>query len=708
MEGFETLRRVTQRRQWFIAPALVGALLILLGCSTARTKPVSTAAVITASQSDRQTAAAQTPPIDGPLTLHEAVARALKYNLDQRVSIAEQVLANRQFDMSQRDLLPNVMATAGYTTRDTDMTRRSLDSVTGQPSNANPFISQERSHFTSELGVTWNLLDFGVGYYNAKQAGNRIYVSDERRRKAVHTLIQDVQTAFWRAYSAQVLRGEILSTIALAEGALVDAKQAEAERLRSPLDSLRFQRQILENLRTLEALDQELSTAKLDLARLINVPMTTEFTLAEPAATFGDEVMSAPVDRLELLAIAGAADIREQHYNVRNAQIEGRKALVRMFPRLSVDYGYNYDSDKFIINNTWNDAGAQLAYGLLNIVNLPLQRRLARAGVQLADQRRVATVMAVISQVHVSRQQYANSRALFQRADQLADVEQRILTQMANREEAQVQSKLETVSSKTSVIISQLRRYQALAQVYAAQSRLQATMGFDPGITRVDQMTLPQLTQAIGVSFSDWRGNLADPATATAAIAPPSQVAAAPAPVLRAPIEPVTPPPTQVAAAPQPPIRSAPMPPQRAAMAPVPNPPGSTAPAPRQTVASRPSAPKAAVAKAAPRPAPAAPQAPTIRHARAGNPAMPAAPRQAGASFAVQVGALASPALADEAWNEAVALGGRGGRGKSVTRVQVRGATLYRTAVTGFSSKQSAEAFCSALKSAGKSCFVRY
>lgn len=491
--------------------AAAALVVVLGGCATVKAKPTPVAEILAVSEVDRQTAA-QTPPITGPLSLNEAVARALKYNLDQRVSIAEQVIATRQFDVSQRELIPNIMATAGYTTRDEDLTRRSLDSVTGAPSNANPFISQERSHATGELGVTWNLLDFGVGYYNAKQAGNRILIADERRRKAVHTLIQDVQTAFWRAYSAQVLRVQILETIALAEGALADARQAEEERLRSPLDALRFQRQILENLRTLEALDQELSTAKLDLARLINVPMTTEFTLAEPKNNFGDEVLDADTERLEVLAITGAADIREQHYNVRNAHMEARKTLLRLFPRLSLDYGYNSDTDQFLINDTWNDAGAQLAFGLLNVANIPLNRQLAEAGIELADRRRVASLMAVISQVHISRQQYANARSLYNRADQLTDVEQRILVQMANREEAQVQSKLETVSTRTSLIISLLRRYQALAQVYAAQSRLQATMGVDPGITRVDSMTLPELTDAIDASFAQWRASLTAPA----------------------------------------------------------------------------------------------------------------------------------------------------------------------------------------------------
>lgn len=488
--------------------AACSLVILLSGCATLRPSEIDSAGLVSVSAKDRQ-AAAISPPISGPLGLDEAVARALKYNLEQRVSMAEQAVASRQFDISKRELLPQVMATAGYNTRDEDQTRRSVDSVTGGPSNANPFISQERSHLVTELGVTWNLLDFGVGYYNAQQQANRILIAGERRRKVVHTLMQDVQSAFWRAYSAQLLRGEIVSTIIIAEKAVEDARIAEREKIRAPLDSLRFQRQLLENLRTLEALDQELSTAKLDLARLINVPMTTEFSLAEPAVEFPDDVLKIPVEQLEDLAITGNADLREQHYNVRNARIEARKAMARLFPRLSFDYGFNYDTDKFLINNSWNDAGINIAFNLLNIANIPFTKRLSAAGVALADQRRVATLMTIISQVHIARQQYDNARRLFLRTDELTDVERRIVDQMSNREAAAVQSQLETVTGKTSLIITLLRRYQALSAAYAAEGRIQATLGLDPGTAQLDQMSLDDLTLAVGRSRTQWRATLA-------------------------------------------------------------------------------------------------------------------------------------------------------------------------------------------------------
>jgi hypothetical protein len=47
------------------------------------------------------------------------------------------------------------------------------------------------------------------------------------------------------------------------------------------------------------------------------------------------------------------------------------------------------------------------------------------------------------------------------------------------------------------------------------------------------------------------------------------------------------------------------------------------------------------------------------------------------------------------------------GKGKTVVPVTRNGATLYRTFVTGFASREAAQALCSRLLAAGKTCIVR-
>ena len=494
-----------------IAAVFAVAGLFTAGCVSIEPSALTAGEIATLSRTDRLAAGDGVEPLSGALALEEAIARALKYNLNRRTHMMEEALALNQLDVSRYDLLPKLVASAGYSNRSEDYVTRAKDSVTGEPSLANPFISSDSEHTLYDLGLTWSLLDFGLSYYTAKQNADRVLIAAERRRKAMHVLIQDVRIAFWRTASAQKLSGEVKHAIALAENALADSRTAEAERLRSPLDSLRYQRQLLENLRLLEAIDQELSTARVELAHLINAPFGVNLTVVEPVDTLGKRMLEVPVERMEELAIAQNADLREQFYGARIARDETRKVLVKLFPGLSFNYNARYDTDSFLVHNRWNEAGARLSYDLVNLFSAPSQQRFADAGVALADQRRVATQMAVLAQVHLARLQFANAWQQYARADAIWSVDDKISQHVTNRERLQSQSKLDRVANNTTAILSLLRRYQALAYAYAAASRLQATLGMELNIGSVQEMTLADLSATVGAALKDWQeGKLPD------------------------------------------------------------------------------------------------------------------------------------------------------------------------------------------------------
>ncbi len=480
----------------------------LTACGTVQVQPLTADELLEQAARDRQAAAAEVPPIAGKLSMDEAVARALKYNLDRRTRMMEEALALNQLDVANLDMLPRLMANAGYTWRDSDLITRSVDSVTGLPSLANPYISSERARPAYDLGLTWNMLDFGLSYYGAKQSADRVNIAGERRRKAMHVLIQDVRSAFWRTVSAQKLRDDVRRTVMLAEDALADARKVEAERLRSPVDTLRYQRQLLENLRLLESIEQELASGRIELAALINAPLGQAFEVEEPGAKVGADLLDIPVARMEELAVAQNADLREHFYNSRIAVQETKRTMLRLFPNLSFNYDLRYDADRYLINNRWNAAGMHLSYNLMNLVSGPAQKRLAEAGVTLADQRRVAAQMTVLTQVHLSRLQYQIAYRQYLRADQIWQADAKIAEHMKNREAVEAQSKLEQVANSTTAILSLLRRYQSLAQLQAAAGKVQATMGMEPKLGSVSALSLEQLTRDVGASMRDWEQGL--------------------------------------------------------------------------------------------------------------------------------------------------------------------------------------------------------
>ncbi|HEX2829702.1 MAG TPA: TolC family protein [Burkholderiales bacterium] len=484
---------------------MAAAIVALAGCSSLEPHALAPRDVLATARADKARAAADVEPLQGPLTLEEAIARTIKYNAERRLKAMEEAVAAGTFEAGKFDMLPKLVASAGYRYRDKELITRSEDSVTGAPALANPFISTDRTAITTGLEFTWSLLDFGQSYYAARQNADRVLVAAERRRRAVNTLIQDVRTAYWRVVAADKLGEEVRRVVAEAEGALADARKAENERLRPPLEPLRYQRQLLENLRLLELVRQELSTARVELAALTNLPLAQRIEVVAPDTSIGTAWLEVPVEQMEEHALMLNPELRESMYNARIAREETRRVLLRLFPGLSFNYGGKTSDDRFLINDHWREAGIQTSFNLLNLVAAPAQMRLADAGVALADQKRLAAQMAVLAQLHIARLQFSNAVRQYERANVIAGVDARIAEQVANQEQAARQTKLERVSQDTASILSSLRRYQALSNAQAAASRLQATLGLEPAVNGSDALPLKQLTAAVARSMNDWK-----------------------------------------------------------------------------------------------------------------------------------------------------------------------------------------------------------
>jgi outer membrane protein TolC len=124
-------------------------------------------------------------------------------------------------------------------------------------------------------------------------------------------------------------------------------RKVEAEKLRSPVEPLRYQRQLLENLRLLEVIEQELSPARLELAALMGMApgqAATAWRVAEPAQGTSSTWLQRPVEDMEALALVRNPDLRESQYGARIAREETKRVMLRMFPGLSFNYAANHST----------------------------------------------------------------------------------------------------------------------------------------------------------------------------------------------------------------------------------------------------------------------------------------------------------------------------------------------------------------------------
>jgi outer membrane protein, multidrug efflux system len=460
-------------------------------------------------------------PLVHALTLEEAFARAMTYNLDERVKWMERQVAARDFEISKFDMLPKVIATAGASTRDNVLASSSV-SVLTNTQTLEPSTSTDRDLKFADLTTSWNILDFWVSYYNSKQQADRVLVAEEQRRRVLQALFQDVRRAFWRAASAQRLNSDVRETIREAQNALEASRKGEA--LRAPIDALRYQKALLDALRDLEFVQQQLAVSKTELAALINLPPGTNYSVAVPRS-LKIEGVKLPVRQMEEVALVRNPDIREASYQVRISADETRKMLARNLPGINFSYGPNYDSNSFLVNNTWTGGAVRLSANLISILSIPEQLKRGNLAEDTAITRRQALSMATLAKLHIAYQQYLAATKEYRWADQLASVDRRLYQQISNRTETDAQSELERVSARVSAVQSDLRRYRSYAEAQAALGRLYDAVGIDPVPDELASLDIVTLSSAIRRSASDWDNNRLDRLSEAAPVAAPASAA---------------------------------------------------------------------------------------------------------------------------------------------------------------------------------------
>ncbi|MBV7418146.1 TolC family protein, partial [Comamonas sp. CMM03] len=115
------------------AALVLGTGAVLTGCASFNAQPLTDDELRSQVQADRQQLTQDVAPLPATVTLEEAIARAIKYNAVQRLRAMEEAVAQGTYQVSKFDMLPKLVASAGYRYRDEELITRSQDSVTGRP-----------------------------------------------------------------------------------------------------------------------------------------------------------------------------------------------------------------------------------------------------------------------------------------------------------------------------------------------------------------------------------------------------------------------------------------------------------------------------------------------------------------------------------------------------------------------------------------------
>lgn len=474
--------------------AVIGSFALLAGCAIVP-EPLTDSEVRNRVHTDQEFLYVEQEQVFRPISFEEAVARALKYNLDYRLKIMESALASGLANLSRYDMLPNLLANAGYTSRNNDSGGNSVDIDTGQPTLANS-TSQERNRQLASAEFSWNMLDFGVSYFRAKQQADQYLIAEERRRRVIQNILQDTRAAYWRAVGAQRLARDAEKLGERAKSALERSREAETQGLLPPRDALNYQRMLLDALALLAARRQELEFAKRELAALMNVTPGTDFTVVE-----GVEPALLPVPfniaELEEVALSNRPELREEDFRMRITADEARRQLVTLLPGISFTAGAQYDSNKYLYNNNWIESGVRVSFNLMKALSYPAMKDVQEAQRKNDQARRLALSMAILTQVRVSVERYRLALLDLDIARDSNTVDQRLASYARAAESTRADTELELIRAETRSLNSQYQRYAAYAAAQTAFGRIYNSIGLEVLPVNMETASVEELASVV-------------------------------------------------------------------------------------------------------------------------------------------------------------------------------------------------------------------
>ncbi|WP_391487786.1 TolC family protein [Leclercia tamurae] len=498
VNGFVPVMAPSSRR-FRLAPLglLVGAVL-LSGCGSIKPTPLTQDEITNRVNQDRAAMYRGQEAVSGTLTLSDAMARALKYNLDYRLKMMETTLARSQLDLSSQDMLPKLMADAGYRWRNNDSGGTSVGIDDGVVS-LRPSTSEEREHYLADATFSWDVLDFGMSFFRAKQQADEVNIAEERRRKVLQNIVQEVRDAYWRALGAQRLLKETEPLADQIASALAKTREAEQAGILPPVEGLEYQRALLDAMTMLNQKRQQMEMAKSELLALMNVPPGTQVVLDDKPLPLS--AVPQDVNKLEQMALERRPELREEDYKARIDSYETKRQIASLLPNLNLFAGVNYDSNDYLYNDSWVQGGVGVSMNLFKLLSIPAINNNNDARKQTDDARRMALSMAVLTQVRVALERYKLAVYDFQIADQSAQVDQRLASISRAGSDNSLTSDLETLRTQARSIVSRFQMAGSYAEAQAAYGRVLNSVGIDLLPDQVQQTDVASLSRAIASSL---------------------------------------------------------------------------------------------------------------------------------------------------------------------------------------------------------------
>lgn len=460
------------------------------------------------------------PDLDEPLTLDRIIEIALSKNLELFIQKETYQLQEDLAEKARWALLPELTVNFTDSRRSNSPASYSifLDPTKNTATKPIYSVGSPKHVQNWDFGFLWNVLDFGVSYFRARQQSDKVasaYYEYDRIRNSV---ILRAIGSYWRAVAAK----QALDRANM----LLPEMNAQTDKLMNEIDKRLYitkdqalgkvvfflQREIEvrgfndrnDSSDPTQGYGKEYEAALLDLAALMQLPPGAEFSVYVPEDDLPYEVKLPDLNDLFGIALANRPELYSKDLEYKVTADDVKIAFIQSFPSLQLFNQDNWSSNPFLYKNRWYQAGMRVAW---NLFDLPQHFMDIKAGTDSEEKilrERLFLSQGILSQVSLAYIQYSQNVEQYVLAQKVAKASFAVADLDEMESKVGKKSKLEALQSKVNAYLALNNAGKIFAELQTNLEQLNNSLGLPRYFTTFkrepgEQEILPEVNETYEV-----------------------------------------------------------------------------------------------------------------------------------------------------------------------------------------------------------------
>jgi septal ring-binding cell division protein DamX len=202
------------------------------------------------------------------------------------------------------------------------------------------------------------------------------------------------------------------------------------------------------------------------------------------------------------VTLVNRPELMSQRYQERIAQFGVKTVILQALPGLTLNAGWNYNSNKFLVNRQWIDRSVDVAWNLLNLASLPISYQTAKMQVKYEQLKAMALTMTALTETRYAFAHYQAIHNEYIVAHKQTENATAIYNLNKNRELASLASAQQVILTRLRVITATMEEDLLLSDLSTALGELYLSVGIDILPASVINEPLPIATESLKREFA--------------------------------------------------------------------------------------------------------------------------------------------------------------------------------------------------------------